>query len=376
MANLAGRQDDAITMISKAKEIAPRFGPTLNALSGLEWGLLLSHTKRRDEAKDSLTSAVSYLESLGLRNEWSRGQLALVELGNTPDEQTLAKLTKFAVGPSSYLAGEHIRQALPTLLKLYERGDIKDPTAFNQILQAAPKKLEAFLPEMSDDDKQKFAKALVEAERPCPEDFIRVLQADSNSDVRKLAKQLASSSKAPSAHDMLRIFSLGVFQIFRGEERVSDSEFKTQKIRYLLAYLAADRGRPKPVETTIEHFWPDKGERGRSNLNWSVSVLRSLFRSSESKVIIREGDKLLLDPKAPRWHDLDELEDALRLARKADTDKDTSKAWQYYRRAAELYRGGYLEGCYFEWALSRQTKVSNVLTESFLRLAQLCDEAE
>ena len=376
LAQLRGRPKDAVSIVEKAHKLAPRFGPTLNALSGLEWGLLLSSTKKKKEAAEILTSAVTYLESLGLWNNWSRGQLALAELGTDLPSATIKRLMKFAVIPGSFLAGEHLGQTLPTLLKLYEKGAIEDPSAFSMILQSSPKRLESLLPGLSDNNRVSLIKALTKADRPCPEEFIRVLQADPSSDVRKLAEGLTTSSSDPVASEALRIFSLGVFQVFRGEERVSDAEFKTQKNRYLLAYLAADRGRPKPAEALIEQFWPDKGERGRYSLNWSVSILRSLFRSAKSNVIIREGDKLFLDPKAPRWHDLDELEDALRLARKADSENDTTKAWQYYRRTAELYRGGYLEGCYFDWALSRQTKVSNVLAESFMRLAQICDDAK
>jgi two-component SAPR family response regulator len=370
----AGRRDQGLALVESGYQKAARFGPTVHALAGLEWGLMLKECGR-PEAQEILASAVSYLQTLELWPDWTRGLLALYELqGEMPDKQ-LRHLEELADKSRTFLAGEHLAFTLPTLLKLYKQGVIRKPAMFSRLIQSSPRRLEQLLPSLEEGQRLTLVEALVEAGKTCPEDLIRALEVDPSQPVREAARDLISSTTGEVAPDLLRLFSLGVFQVFRGEERIPDSEFKTQKNLYLLAYLAGDKGRPKPVEGLIEQFWPDKGQKGKASLNWTVSTLRSLFRTATSDVIVRDADKLYIDPKVPRWHDLDELEEALRNARQADTAGDTSSAWRYYRRVAELYRGTYLEGCYMDWALQRQTRITEVLTDAFFQLAKISREA-
>ena len=42
----------------------------------------------------------------------------------------------------------------------------------------------------------------------------------------------------------------------------------------------------------------------------------------------------------------------------------------------ELYRGPYLEGCYLDWALSRQSRLAQDVVKACSRLASLCREAK
>jgi two-component SAPR family response regulator len=375
LAHLSGRTKEALERLDKARSEAPKLGPTLHALARLEWGLMAAQTKKKKEAKKCLIHAVSYLKDLELWADWSRGVLALARLGEVPDEPTIQRIVQLADRSGAYLYGNEVLANLVTLLGLYEGEILTDPIPFSSLVQYAPARLEKLLLELSDDHRVTLCRALTESSRPCPEELVRALQHDQSPEVRGLAKQLSSSTTEVVSAQAIRIFSLGVFQVFRGEERVADLDFKTQKNRYLLAYLSAEKGRPRRAEALVELFWPGKGQKGKNSLNWAVSVLRSIFRTPSSNVLVRDADKLLFDPSIPRWHDLDELEEAVKEARKAEQDGDKTLAWQKYRRAAELYRGDYLEGCFMDWALQRRTRISNVMAEAFLRLAVLSEGA-
>lgn len=375
LAWLSGERDEGMSLVKEGYRKSTRFGPTVHALAGLEWGLILKESSR-PEAVEMLASASSYLATLELWSEWLRGQLALLEIEGEPRPKLSQGLQELANRGKTFLSGEHLGATLPGLLKLYGLGAFPRPEVFAGLLQSSPRALERILPGLADEQRLTLVRALVQSQKPCPEDFLRLLEVDPSEAVRNAARDLVSSTAQAVAPDLLRFFSLGVFQVFRGEERVADSDFRTQKNLYLMAYLAGDRGRPKQVETLIEQFWPDKGQKGKASLNWSVSTLRSIFRTPGNDVIVRDADKLYLDPQTPRWHDLDELEEALKSARAADTSNDVPAAWRHYRRVAELYRGSYLEGCYMDWALQRQTRITELLTDAFLRLARISGDAK
>lgn len=376
LANLCGRPEQALERIEKAGREAPKLGPTIHALAQLELGLQLAQTERVSESIDSLSQAVAYLASLELWVDWVDGILALSRLGENIDQSSLARLVTLSKRSGAYLFESRFLPNLKAVLLLYSKQVLKEASPLAALVQYAPRRLERVLPELSGKEKAALCQGLVEGEQACPEELIRVLLSDSEREVRELAGKLRSSSSEVLLAQTIRIFSQGVFQVFRGEDRVPDLDFKTQKNRYLLAYLASDGGRARPVEPLVEMFWPGKGQKGKNCLNWAVSTLRSLFRTPSSNVIIRDADKLFLDPSVPRWHDLDELEEAIKDARKAEQEGQKNKAWQHFRRAAELYRGEYLEGCYMDWALQRRTRISNVMADCYWRLAELSEAAE
>lgn len=375
LALFAGKAEDALTLVDSAHQESAKFGPTIHSLTLLERGLMLAETQKKNEAIESLNKAISYLETLGLWSDWCRGLLRLNELGQSPSSESITKLQEVAQKPGSPLLGKGLATSLPSLLMLYQSGALDSPTLFGKILNLAPKQVELVLPGLQEDHRRTLVQAFLDSEQACPEDLRRVFEADEASDIRELGSQLPAVARDLQAPQLLRFYSLGVFQLFRGETRVCESEFKTQKNRYLLAYLASDGGKPRQVDSVIEMFWPDKGQKGRFSLNWAVSVLRGLFQDPHSKVVIRESDRLYLDPKVGRWHDLDELEEAIKAARRAEKDSDLNLAWRSYRKVAELYQGRYLEGCYLDWALARQENVEEIIGEALLRLASIAEKS-
>ncbi len=180
-------------------------------------------------------------------------------------------------------------------------------------------------------------------------DLHALLLSDPDADLRQRAQRLPTRSAEP----LLRLQSMGFFQAFRGGTAIPEGAYKTQKVKYLLAFLAAQGGRFVSEDQVIDEFWPDTPGRGKRNLYATTSELRRSLRTPE--YIVRDRDQLGLSPTLPRWHDLDELEAAYQRGDHA--------------RIAALASGPYLDGCYAEWAVRRRTDWEGRVVDSLCALA-------
>ncbi|MGD2145115.1 MAG: BTAD domain-containing putative transcriptional regulator [Anaerolineae bacterium] len=112
--------------------------------------------------------------------------------------------------------------------------------------------------------------------------------------------------------------------------------FRSRKALALLAYLAVE-GQPVPRQRLVDLFWGDKAEsQGRNNLSWV------LHRLSTRLPGCLQADRHTVEfPRGPSggscWLDLDTFEE---LATQGDAAS--------LERAAELYRGEFLEGLYLK----------------------------
>ena len=160
----------------------------------------------------------------------------------------------------------------------------------------------------------------------------------------------------------LNIHSLGVLQVFRGQETVTEKSWRTNNVRWLLARVALDWGRPVPTDLLLELFWPGmQVASSKNNLNFSLSTLRTALRSPahpEVDYFIRTRNTLQLHPDLLGEHDYLLLQETLMSARQLNS----AAACNYWRKALQLYRGPYLEGCFMDWAQElRQRAHSDVL---------------
>ncbi len=184
------------------------------------------------------------------------------------------------------------------------------------------------------------------------------------------AQKLLAHLGAPTSLPALRIVSLGGFEVYRGEERVDESEWKTKKVKYLLAYLAAHGNRFVGEDQVVDLFWPDDAEKGRKNLYSATSILRKVLRPSywqgDLDLVLRSQQRLQLHPDAPFWHDLTTVEALLQEIPRLDAEQALERA----RKIAQLYKGPYLEGCYMDWALAIRTRLEQEVAGVLHRLAQ------
>ncbi len=156
------------------------------------------------------------------------------------------------------------------------------------------------------------------------------------------------------ARGRLEVTSLGSFQVRVDGELITEKAWRTQSVRWLMARLALEWGRPVPVEKLLEEFWPEMPEdKSRNNLNYSLSTLRQLLKAPDS--VLRATGSVQLAPNFLGSHDLVELQRALRA--------------EDWGRALDLY-GEYLPGCYADWAEGLRGQLEQQTLQGGLRLLE------
>lgn len=186
-----------------------------------------------------------------------------------------------------------------------------------------------------------------------PEELVQALQNDADPEIRQQAQSLSGAPAQP----LMRLLTLGFMQCHVGRKRIEESQWKSSKSKFLLAYLAAHRGWVNE-EFLLECFWPESGAGGRRNLHNNLYYLRKCLKAQlteEQEPILREKDALSLNPALALWHDLDEFNGAFESGD--------------LRRAVELYSGPFLEGCYLDWVLPLRQKLEERYLQALAKLA-------
>lgn len=193
---------------------------------------------------------------------------------------------------------------------------------------------------------------------------------------RALVKEALALLQSP-APVSLRVFLFGRFEVFRGQERIPDAAWKTQKVRTLFKYLLLRRGHPVHEDEIIELLWPDAGRRaGATSLKTALTTLRKalepLQEGVRSRFVLRRGDHLQFDPAAPCWVDVVEYAGLLEEARRAADAGRRDEAITLYERAVALYRGDLLEeDRYDDWAAAHRERWREAQVDALTSLARL-----
>jgi predicted ATPase/DNA-binding SARP family transcriptional activator/predicted negative regulator of RcsB-dependent stress response len=167
----------------------------------------------------------------------------------------------------------------------------------------------------------------------------------------------------------IRVRLLGAIQVERDGEPVGG--FRSRKALALLGYLAA-QDQPVSRERLVDLLWEDKTEsQGRNNLSWVLNKISSLLPD----LLQADRRAVRFHPTVPYWLDTEAFKE---LVLEGDVASLAS--------AAELYRGEFLEGLYFEgcaefelWAVGEREQwrqsVVDVLWE-LISHYNLCNEYE
>jgi DNA-binding SARP family transcriptional activator len=168
----------------------------------------------------------------------------------------------------------------------------------------------------------------------------------------------------------LKLFLLGPFRVERAGQPLTD--FKSNKVRALLAYLAVERDTPQHRDVLAGLLWPESAN-ALAMLRDALSNLRRVLddRDAESPIIRVVADTLQLDP-AQLWLDVAELDALTTGASRAALEATLA-------RAAALYRGDFLDGFTladtpdFEmWVLLQRETLRRAVQDALYRLATLC----
>jgi DNA-binding SARP family transcriptional activator len=143
----------------------------------------------------------------------------------------------------------------------------------------------------------------------------------------------------------LSLSLLGPFQVTLDGEPVTD--FKSNKVRALLAYLAMEADRPHRREVLAGLLWPNWPDRDAlSNLRYALSNLRRVIgdraraggRDAEPPFLLITRDTLQFNAASDYWLDVTAFTEMV------EADKAHPSAIDQLEQAVALYRGSFLEG--------------------------------
>lgn len=137
----------------------------------------------------------------------------------------------------------------------------------------------------------------------------------------------------------LSLSLLGPFQVTLDGRPIAD--FKSNKVRALLAYLAAEADQPHPREVLAGLLWPDWPDRDAlSNLRYTLSGLRRAIgdRSADPPLLLITRDAVQFNLASDYWLD------ATALAEIAALDTTQPATLDRFQQAAAWYQGGFMEG--------------------------------
>lgn len=358
-------------MVARALSEADAMGPWTVAWAGLNGGLLLRQT-HPERARAHLTAAGKGYQQMGHTTGQALALLGLDWVTGAVEGGRLEGAVEALLRPENRSA---LVESAPWLLQYL----LSRPVANDALIRLAHRTLyeaprgAAKLLRQGALDAAARGRAVEHLSGLGGESAQRLLQylsTDTDPEVRQAAEAALRREQVETRRPLLRIYSMGPFEVYRGERRVHEDEWKTSKIKYLFALLSAGAGRPVVQDKILDLFWPDDLEKGTKNLYWSTSVLRRVLRAEQNEeVVARSRDSLMLSPDVPRWHDVEELARLTRQGRAA-LDSGQPVPLGAFRPLLDLYRGPYLEGYYADWAEGTRTRLALEAAQLLLALSE------
>jgi len=158
----------------------------------------------------------------------------------------------------------------------------------------------------------------------------------------RFAKSLLAAVPAPPA-DLTEVAVLGSVALVRNGEPVTDSDLRRERVRALLAFLVAHRTTSRAA--IMAGLWPDLDERAAANnmrvtVTYLLRVLEPWRSPREPAYHIRvHGQTVRLVTSDWLRIDVDEFEEHVALAARAEAEGTPSLALEHNLAAVALYRG-------------------------------------
>ena len=172
---------------------------------------------------------------------------------------------------------------------------------------------------------------------------------------------------------IIRIQTLGQFNLWREKEKVDSKQWGRDKTVQLLQYLISNRQRHAlHKEKIMEHLWEEGDDRDFKVALHGVNKVLEPNRPSrtEPSFVIRQGVTYQLDLEKV-WIDAAALEQYVIIGNEAfGEDQTISKV--AYKSAIALYQGVYLPNRIFEdWSSEEREKIQILILGAYVILAEI-----
>ena len=173
---------------------------------------------------------------------------------------------------------------------------------------------------------------------------------------------------------------LGAFQVSLGGEPLTT--FESNKVRGLLAYLAAEASRPQRREALATLLWPDWPQQSAlRNLSYALADLRKNIgdRDAKPSYLLISRDTLQLNPESDIQVD---LWDFVKLVKAVPVGGEESQTViDDLKSAINLYQGRFLEGFslpdsapFEEWLAANREFYQRQMLQGLSKLAGMHEE--
>lgn len=175
---------------------------------------------------------------------------------------------------------------------------------------------------------------------------------------------------------MLRIYTLGGFRVFRGEEELPQTAWGREKAVFLIQLLVAQRRRQLHKEQIIDLLWaelePAAGDRDfKVALNAVQKALEPERAARAPSKYIRRLDLTYGLATEALWLDAAAFEDHLAQAGRLGPE-NLQGSVEAYRAGLVLYGGPFLpERRYEDWAAAERERLQTLALAALTRLAEL-----
>jgi len=340
------------------------------------------------EAKWGLCRACGYQGDLTLAQ--SHAQQA-IEIADQAGDEWIASLTRLTMGASLMLAARY--EAADEWLSRAALGfrECSDPfgrtatrlwLCFGLFKQKQMKNLERILPDvlaacrekdygflftnpslLGAPDERIFTPLLVVARERGWEGAYAI----------RLLETLGLSGVQSHPGFMLRVQTLGSFQVWRGSEAIPSNGWRREKARQLFQLLLTNRHAPLDRDQICEHLWPEADPSiAQRNFKITLNTLYQVLEperdsGSNSAFVVRDGTTYTLRLNADFWLDSEQFVQSIREAAKPTSDKIIC-----LEKAVNMYRGEYLpETLYETWAAEERERLSTMFIEAADSLSDL-----
>lgn len=368
-----GNREAALQWVAKATEQAASIGRFRSCLTDYHGGLLLRQVGDKN-ARNLLRRAVPSLIKFGFSDAVALSAVALIAEGEPIEAERWKAIVARLLSPSlSVDIQRHALWFIPALLETLTRHP--NPGFLGRFINHLPRLFARLLEDQLLKPEQRVAlvRILSQENQQLPESVWKLLTQDPHQEVREVAKQLHVRVEAVAAPSLVRLSSLGPFEVQCGGETIPDRTWRTQRTRYLFAFLGYEWGRQWHEEILLDALWTETETPDKKGLYWSTSAIRRIFKGLgfQAEVIERVGETLRANPAISIWHDVNVLEKHFASAQQAFEKGETERTKAELTAALEVYRGPYLEGCYLDWALRRRQELERKTSDGALQLAQL-----
>ncbi len=192
-----------------------------------------------------------------------------------------------------------------------------------------------------------------------------------------LTEGAVSGESRSSRAAVCRVQFFGGLSVTTPDGPVPDRAWRKRKARLLFAMLVAHRGKDVPRDQILDYLWPEMEEdRARNNLYvvWSV-MKRALVpgaQKSETCPYVESVRGLCRSVTGVVQTDLDEFDDTVSAARKAEAAGDTESALSCYGRLRNVYVGDLLPGdVYDDWFAPLREQYRHEFSDCMLKAAEL-----